>query len=70
MLKTSTNHWTGPQVGALNSRFWDLELQTQIGRDLRTQYEKIKQEPMPERLVILLEHLEGQEQSSRLKLTH
>ncbi|KLK93682.1 hypothetical protein AA309_07455 [Microvirga vignae] len=61
MLIKDERQWRGDLGSSLNPSFWDLKLRTQLGRDLRAQYEKSMREPLPERLAALLGRLEKQE---------
>lgn len=60
----------GTQGSSLSPGFWDLRLRTQIGRDLRAQYEEAMNEPLPERLTTLLGRLEKRERTHSAQHPH
>ncbi|KLK95016.1 hypothetical protein AA309_00790 [Microvirga vignae] len=61
MLIKDEHQWRGDQGSLLNLSFWDLKMRAQLGRDLRSQYERWMKEPLPERLATLLGQLEQRE---------
>lgn len=65
MFIEDDQQWQGARGNSLSPGFWDLRLRAQIGRDLRAQYEKAMNEPLPERLTTLLGRLEAQERARR-----
>lgn len=63
MFIKDDQQWQGTRGNSLSPGFWDLRLRAQIGRDLRTQYEKAMNAPLPERLTTLLGRLEKRERT-------
>ena len=68
MLIKDERQWQGARGSQLNPSFWDLRLRAQLGRDLRSQYERFMDEPVPERLAALLCRLEKQERTRHSEL--
>jgi len=50
---------------AADKRFWRDRLRAQIGRDLRSRYQDILDQPLPEHLAALLEQLEDRQGQSQ-----